>query len=509
MKKFVVLSLIGLIILVFGTAYAQEEKAPVFEFKASGIVDTLGVLKRNLDAAAMPFGVYGPVSSTYQPGGGAYNKTASYMATRMNLKFDAMMGKDITGTVYFEMDSSRWGELTPAADQRNAMGVTTQSGDRGAVEIKNCYLTFGVPVVPIPITMSLGLQGLVIRPDWILANDGVGIVMAAKPIDPMQIKFLWGKLYEGNDAAADDGDEYAVELSYNISTFTVGAYGLFQNINTYPIPAAVPAYGPPATNNSADVWWFGGYLDGKLGPVNAKLDFAIDTGKIKNRDDVAARPCDVKLTGWAARAWLDFPWEKFNFGVNFTYASGADQKKTAANGLPGTANTPWATDASKNSSYMTPLSSEEFGAFTGNGSLVFYGSWVIRGNEFFNTPAAAATGYLGRGAIGGTWYIKGIAGFKVIPEWKTSIEALYIGDTTKNGNTVGNARTDAGNPRDDKGIGFEVDFINSISIYKNLTLDIGLGYLFAGKALDYWDKVSANDSPKDPWILCSRLCYSF
>jgi hypothetical protein len=390
------------------------------------------------------------------------------------------------------------------------MGVTTSSGDRGAVEIKNCYMTFGVPVIPIPITVSAGLQGLVIRPDWILANDGVGIVVGAKPIDPMQIKLLWGKLYEGNDAAADDMDEYGFELSYKVSTFTVGGYWLFQNMNTYPVPAAVPAYGA-AMSNQADMHWFGGYLDGKLGPVNAKLDFAYDYGKIVSRADVPARPRDVKLGGWATRAWIDFPWEKFNFGVNFLYASGADQKKTSNSALPGTGNALWpGTVSSKNGSYMTPLSSEQFGAFTGNGSLVFYGSWVIRGNEFFNTPATAASGYLGRGAIGGTWYAKGIAGFRIIPEWKVQVEGLYIGDTTKNGNTVGNARTAAGNPRDDKGIGFEADLINSISIYKNLTLDIGLGYLFAGKALDYWDAVAAcNDSPKDPWIICSRLLYSF
>jgi hypothetical protein len=295
-----------------------------------------------------------------------------------------------------------------------------------------------------------------------------------------------------------------------ISTFTVGGYTLYQNMNTYPVPAAVPAYGTSAANQ-ADVWWFGGYLDGKLGPVNAKLDFVYDYGKIKSRDQVAAtRPRDVKLGGWATRAWIDFPWEKFNFGVNFLYASGADQKKTGPNGLPGANISGWGGTNSKNGSYMTPLSSEQFGAFTGNGSLVFYGSWVIRGNEFFNTPATAATGYLGRGAIGGTWYAKAIAGFRVIPEWKVQVEGLYIGDTTKNGNTVGNAQTAAANPRDDKGIGFEIDFINSLAIYKNLTLDIGLGYLFAGKALDYWDAVAAsNDSPKDPWIICSRLLYSF
>ena len=43
MKKFTVLTLIGLLILAFGvTAYSQE-KAPVLEFKASGFIDVCSV----------------------------------------------------------------------------------------------------------------------------------------------------------------------------------------------------------------------------------------------------------------------------------------------------------------------------------------------------------------------------------------------------------------------------------------------------------------------------------
>jgi hypothetical protein len=531
MKKFVVFSLVGILILAFGTAFAQE-KAPVLELKASGLIDTIGVLKRNQDAAAMPWGIYGPVSSTYRPGpgnangGGAYDKTASYLATRARLRFDLIMGKDVTGSIGFEMDSARWGELTPVNNsQRNAMGVTNESADRAAVEIQMAYLKFGIPVIPIQMDMSAGLQGLVIRPDWLLANDGMGIVVAAKPVDPMMIKFLYGKVYEGNDAAADDVDEYGLELSYNVSTFTIGGYGLYQNMNTYPLPSvaggtavvtglsALPAYGV-ADTNQADFFWFGAYLDGKLGPVNAKFDFAYDTGKVKSRADLPVRPSDVKYNGWAARAVLNFPWEKFNFGANLMYASGSDQKKTDGQGLPGNKFAPagnlWGGTNTKVGSYIVPMSSEQFGAFTGDGSLVFYGSWVIRGNEFFNTPASAATGRVGRGAIGGTWYVKGVAGFKATPAWKLQFEGLYIGDTTKNGNTVGNARTAAGVPRDDKGIGLELDLISSLAIYKNLTWDIGFGYLFAGKALDYWDAGAVdNDSPKDPWTLCSRLAYVF
>jgi hypothetical protein len=40
MKKFVVLILAGLLVLAFGTVFAQE-KGPVLEFKASGFMDVI------------------------------------------------------------------------------------------------------------------------------------------------------------------------------------------------------------------------------------------------------------------------------------------------------------------------------------------------------------------------------------------------------------------------------------------------------------------------------------
>ena len=41
---------------------------------------------------------------------------------------------------------------------------------------------------------------------------------------------------------------------------------------------------------------------------------------------------DVKYRGWAGRVKVDFPWEKFNFGMVGMYASGADANKTSTRG---------------------------------------------------------------------------------------------------------------------------------------------------------------------------------
>ena len=86
------------------------------------------------------------------------------------------------------------------------------------------------------------------------------------------------------------------------------------------------------------MFWFGGYLDGKLGPVNLNFDFVFDHGKVSQRNMMAGSQDvpDVTYQGWATRLKVDFPWEKFNFGVVGMYATGSDANETSVSGLPGT-----------------------------------------------------------------------------------------------------------------------------------------------------------------------------
>ena len=76
MKKFIVLTLFGLLIMAFSaTVYAQK-----LDFKASGFIDAqseywVNVTPVNANVGA---GIYNVVSPTYQPGGAAYDKKNAY-----------------------------------------------------------------------------------------------------------------------------------------------------------------------------------------------------------------------------------------------------------------------------------------------------------------------------------------------------------------------------------------------------------------------------------------------
>jgi hypothetical protein len=511
MKKFITFILTGLLVFAFGTAaFAQN-----VEFKASGFIDAVYFLGRNVPYAYdlptwTPFNawlppIYGP-SPLFNPAPGfgqALDKNRSLWQTRLRLKLDAAIGKEVSGTVFFEGDSGMWGE---SGTGRNNMG--RWSADQAALEIKNAYIDFGIPVIPIRTTMRVGIQPLSVRPHMVVYNDGAGIT-AGIQIDPVTIQPLWFKPVENEDFAADDLDVYGLNISARIQKLTVGGFGLYYNQNTYPIPGAVTS----EVNFRSEMWWLGLYADGRLGPVDTNFDVVMDTGEVEDHRNIAVRARDVKYRGWATRLKIDYPWEKFNFGVVGMYASGSDQKKTdggsstiGSGGLPGNT-TPFGTPTTEVNGYVVPTASEQF-AF--GDSLILSGTPIWSGFMGYNVLNYAQ---MHRGSIGGTWVAKLYGSYKAAPWYKLTLAGIYIGDTTENGNTIGNARESPGIstiPRDDKTIGFEVDVINEINIYKNLKFDVGFGYLFAGDALDYFDAATGrNKAGDDPWALVTRLTYTF
>lgn len=485
MKKFIVLSFIALLVLAFGTmAFAQAKEEPKLDFRASGYIDVQSTWGQNITKGNAGAGLYNTVTAEFRPGGNGYDDTVSWMATRGRLKFDAIMGKNLSGTMLFEMDSTRWGET---GDGRNKMGYF--AGDRAALEIKNVYIDFGVPGITVPISVRAGLQPLSLRNNMLLYTDGMGIITSIK-VDPANIQLLWFKALENKDYASDDVDIYGLHANAKVGQVTVGGYGINYNMNTYPLADGDIHF-------QGNFWWLGVYADGKLGPVNLNFDFIYDRGTVEDRLHSQYR--DVKYRGWATRAKVDFPWEKFNFGFVGMYASGSDTRKTSAAGTPDPGVT-------KVGGYVMPPASEAFAIFTE--SIVFYGTPFNQTSSGIGIAGNYSS--VSRGTIGGTWMGKLYGSFKATPWYKVTLQGLYIGDTTKHGNTVGTARKADGTLRDDKTIGWEFDLINEFQIYKNLSYKIGAGILLPGDGLRYWDAAtSSNDKPKTPWAVIGNLTYSF
>ena len=525
MKKFVFLSLAGLLIMaVSGMVYAQQ-----LEFKASGYIDVEGWLQRNA-----PEGPYESTANVYAtqanpafagrlypqaPGtvttdaaGGAFDRPRAYSSMRGRLRFDAIMGPNLRGLIFLEVDSTRWGEVTSgyggsANGQRQNAGQW--GADRGAVEVKNVNITFGVPFTPVPTEIQVGIMPLFYRP-WIFTyTDGPGIE-AKINLNPVNIKLSYFKMLENQDYSSDDNDIYGGDVGVKVGPMTIGGFGLHYNMNTYPQVVAAAGIGP-AVNYQAKMTWLGLYADGKLGPVNVNFDLVYNTGTVEDRRDLAARTRDVDYRGWATMLRVDYPWEKFNFGLIGVYASGADARKTDPTGIPG-AVPPGAAagvTSTKVGAYVVPPQAE---VGLGDLSEVFYGVSSIPLAPSPNYGGSSPTN-LSRGQIGGTWAVKLSGSYKATPWYKVTLQGLYIGDTTSNGNTIGTARVapyGAGDLRDDKTIGWELDLLNEFQIYKNLTLKVAGGVLFPGDAMEYFvNAANPAVSPKNPYVILTKLVYTF
>jgi len=489
MKKFTVISLFGLLIIAFSAVSFAQEK---LDFKASGFIDEVTEYWRNVSGGNSSAGIYDTMNSAIKPGGAAFNSEAAYIESRTRLKFDMVYGKEVSGTLYFEADGI-WGN---ADGTRNSFGYW--SADRAAVEIKYVSIDWSPAFMPVPTTMRVGLQGFNFRPYMLIATDGMGLDTTFK-IDPVMIEPFWYKAAEGTNWVSDDTDIYGLHANAKISTITVGGYGLTYNMRGYPYSSMTPS-----ASYSANMWWFGVYADGKLGPLNLNADVIYDNGKVE--DMLVPTNEKVKYSGAIGRLKLAFPWEKFVFGAMGLYATGADKEGTSASGLPGTA-TSTGVASTKVKSWVGPPASES-AAWGGSETVgVFYSSMINRGNTgISNTDNYGA---LHNGGYGGTWFVKPYISIMPVDYMKFTLQGLYIGDTTKHGDTVGTSRAaDGVTLKDEKTIGWEGDLIGEFQILKQLKYTIGAGMLAPGKALSFWNGAS-NTKPKTPWIVTSMFVFNF
>ncbi len=579
MKKFTVLVLFGLLIMAFSaTVYAQP-----LEFKASGLVTTTAYWYQNIPTGGIgagnnfnitgffpaPFQPVNPATlanqAAFQQNAGAWNRPNAYLANRMNLVFDANIGKELSGRLAMEIDAMRWG-THPTEGSGNSSQGDGRSGrwraDATAIEIKHAYFDAALPYfgIPVPMTIRVGLQPLGYRPHITMITDGMGVTGGIK-LDPVTVAPMWAKAIEGKDAVSDDVDVYGLQATAKLGTLSLGGYAIYFNMNTYPLNVGPGSFGggPPngagtplsqvgayglSPANKADFTWWGLFLDGKAGPVNLQFDGVMDNGTVHQRENPPAgtiRARDVHYRGYVGRLKVEYPWQKFSFGGVGVYGSGADLHETGYAGLPGegvansgdfrpvTSPSGQALNtARKVSSFVVPPGSES-AAITGDDFFIF-GNFVTLEAAPLNmaTASGTLTNVVHRGAYGGLWFLKAFAAFKATPWYKVTVEALYLGDTTKAGNTFGNAvevnairdpSLPAGNAgrklKDDDDIGWEFNIINEINIYKNLKWDIGAGYLIAGDALDQMvsnttvGPVRYNKSPHNPWIVASKLRYTF
>jgi hypothetical protein len=481
MKKLLTVAVAALLIMgLAATTYAME-------MKASGFI-------RVRTAWYVNTGAPGTIRATADD----FDDSEAWMDSRMRLKLDFIASEDLMGVIYFESDSSRWGEAGGTRNTAGAWGT-----DRVAVEMKQFYIDFKVPGISefAPNRLRVGLQALSVRSHVWTYIDGAGIRWQLDT-GPVRHYLNWFKAWEGTDHQYDDSDLYVYRGILSLPDFPVrpGAFFAYMQQNDDPMGFGLGRFRPGLTDSrfDADYYWIGVNVDGKAGPVNLKTDFIYFTGE-------AAATSLGKLEGfgdWDYGGWLVYAdvnanidaGPGLNVGGTFMYGTGDDVSEF--NKL-----------SPDVEGYRVPPATE------GNPklSVVFWPSNVHDGINLGRGAGRSSGTDVQQRFFGGLWTIKGYASIKPLDWLKVTGYGMWIGDTTKDGNTVGNAIdiTEVTGLSDDDDIGLEFGAIVDMSIYKNLTYSIGAGWLLAGDALDTVDSVGINQEPDDPWAIVTQLMYKF
>jgi hypothetical protein len=434
----------------------------------------------------------------------------AWMRMGANLTITARQSEDLYGVLGFNMSSSRWGEAGYELDG-TAMGswyrATNDDGGTLSVLIQDAYIDFRIPP-KLPIWMRIGSQPFVIRP-WLVVNTtGPGIQLRTM-IDPIKLSITggWAKKWEGYDWDTDDIDAFFGEIAMPIGPVRVGGFVWYEDHGVWggtigPFPNAI--YPDSGQRDSAELYWFGFYADGKIGPVGFQLDFVYEGGDIEYDADWwnnfysgyvgAPLPPNQDIDAWVVRGVIDVsPIPRLMVGVGGLYASGMDLD-----------------DPDDIEEFQSVNGPEGFGRQQGLPALQDFLLLTdgCMGIVPFRGPGVSFTG--GPVSIGGLWYVRGFAQYMATDWLRLVANFGWIGDTRDGGNKLGTAVDPSSTTglRDDDDVGFEMDFGMNIALYKNLQWGLGFGYMFAGDALDQWDGTN-NENPADPWAVTSAILYTF
>lgn len=464
MKK----TLLVLLAVLLGLIAAAPAQA--VNWSARGAINIMTAYYKNVDLRLPVYRGGPPGTNAFGFGVGAldpaWNEENAWTQLRTQIYIAARVNENLSGTLGIEIDSSRWGDNGTGSGNAGKWGT-----DQVAVKVKNAFIDFKVPQVPV--WLRAGIQNFQVRRNIFFIADGAGVsARIAFQADPVTVSIrpFWGKIYEGFDHTdADDQDIYGIDLNFAIGDIKPGVFFCYQ--------ARRQLYdGTPAVEGDSKQWWLGPYIDAKIGPVAATLDFVYNGGE---EDFQGASPfSDIDHEGWIIRGEASYVLNKFRFGLGALYGTGDDPTTNDDEG------------------YNIPHYSEA--AALNTDFLIVFGNWGLYApygatyNIFgffkpWSTPGQ------------GVWYVRGFADYQVTGWLKLMANAGYIGDTVDHGDTFG---TDLD---DDDTIGWELDVGAQVNIYKNLVLSSAFGYLIGGKALS----MGPGDRPQDPWAWVTTLSYIF
>lgn len=422
---------------------------------------------------------------------------------RLRTQIDIAASESLSGTIYFEVGDTVWGQ------QGGALGT-----DGVTLEVKRSYIDWMMPYSDLQIRM--GLQGYAlpgfVAGSPILDDDAAGITLSYTFDDMISITAFWARPYDLNaefnnttNAVTDNNqydemDMFGLIVPINVDGMKIVPWAMYANIgeslygglgsdnndtsgyNSGSLEAALAGLAPVANtsgasynlDSTASAWWAGlSYELNMFDPFCFKMDGiygGVDTG-----EDALDR------SGWLLIASADYQMDMMTPGIFGWYGSGDDSKTS-------------------NGSEMMPYVSPDFGP-TSFG-MAYYAADISTSSVISMSAA-------------GTWGLGlQLADLTFIEDLSHVLRVTYY-NGTNNENAVKNSTLASDGPavsgfgiyltKEDDAI--EVNFDTTYQIYENLTMVAELGYIDLNLDSNVWG--NSYDSYDNIWKVSFNLKYAF
>ena len=395
---------------------------------------------------------------------------ASLIDTRTRLYYTAKFSENFQFVNRFEFDAD-WGD--------DALGDI--GADGMVFEIKNSFIDFRMG----DIRSTIGIQGATLARGFIFGDDLSAAIIRYQPgtTQDLLIPFIWGKFSE-RDANGDTLTTYPPlgirQINGDSDVNLFGLYPFFPMGDFTLNPYFFYVHTDRGALQDSDWWYLGLDADGKIGDIGLWGTFIYNGGNLDGDAFLADGTVldageELDISGFLFAIGADFPVGPLALRSQFFYATGQDLE-----------------DDSNDVDAFLPVGEAGLGSS-------YYWSEIMGLGIFDDNASAGSPG----DHITNIWAFNVGTDFNITEGSKLAVDLWYASLAEDNANG-------------DTDLGFEVDLVYSVNLVENLKLELVGAYLFAGDATTGAPFVNADDefvvddeNDKDPWILGTRLSFSF
>ncbi len=180
------------LILMAACVFAAQTPSQAIEFKAKG----QWVMSFDYGEGMRGYSSTRGGNTVYGSGYGNPSSDTFEATQRLRLQLHAIASESLSGTVFFEIGETTWGQAGYNNSEGGALGA-----DGISVKVKGAYIDWIVPDTELSVRMGLqglGLPAFPTRTSQILDTDVAGIVLNYKFNDKFSATAFWARPYNDN-----------------------------------------------------------------------------------------------------------------------------------------------------------------------------------------------------------------------------------------------------------------------------------------------------------------------